>query len=44
MRKELVFGVSILGLIVAAVAIQVFGRYVLNDTPTWAEAGVSFST
>ncbi|HVJ74304.1 MAG TPA: TRAP transporter small permease [Casimicrobiaceae bacterium] len=26
-------------LIVAAVAIQVFGRYVLNDTPTWAEAG-----
>jgi len=24
--------------IVAAVAYQVFGRYVLNDTPTWAES------
>src|SRR6476619_2395667 len=24
--------------IVAVVAIQVFGRYVLNDTPTWAES------
>ena len=24
--------------VVAAVIIQVFGRYVLNDTPTWAEA------
>jgi TRAP-type C4-dicarboxylate transport system permease small subunit len=24
--------------IVACVLIQVFGRYVLNDTPTWAEA------
>jgi TRAP-type C4-dicarboxylate transport system permease small subunit len=24
--------------IVAAVAFQVFGRYVLNDTPTWAES------
>src|SRR5688572_31030458 len=24
--------------IVAVVAWQVFGRYVLNDTPTWAEA------
>lgn len=24
--------------IVACVALQVFGRYVLNDTPTWAEA------
>ncbi len=32
--------VAIAGLmaIVACVAIQVFGRYVLNDTPTWAEA------
>ena len=24
--------------IVATVALQVFGRYVLNDTPTWAES------
>ncbi len=24
--------------IVAVVALQVFGRYVLNDTPTWAES------
>ena len=24
--------------IIAAVTLQVFGRYVLNDTPTWAEA------
>jgi TRAP-type C4-dicarboxylate transport system permease small subunit len=24
--------------IIAAVSLQVFGRYVLNDTPTWAEA------
>jgi TRAP-type C4-dicarboxylate transport system permease small subunit len=24
--------------IICAVAIQVFGRYILNDTPTWAEA------
>jgi TRAP-type C4-dicarboxylate transport system permease small subunit len=24
--------------IIACVALQVFGRYVLNDTPTWAEA------
>ena len=31
---------AIVGLmdIVACVSIQVFGRYVLNDTPTWAEA------
>jgi TRAP-type transport system small permease protein len=32
--------VAVAGLIgiVAVVAIQVFGRYVLNDTPTWAES------
>jgi TRAP-type transport system small permease protein len=31
---------AVVGLIaiIIAVAIQVFGRYVLNDTPTWAEA------
>ena len=37
-KLALMFAVSGLCLIVAAVAIQVFGRYVLNDTPTWAEA------
>ena len=32
--------VAVLGLyaIVAAVVFQVFGRYVMNDTPTWAES------
>ena len=32
--------VAVVGLyaIVAAVAYQVFGRYVMNDTPTWAES------
>ncbi|MBX3455108.1 TRAP transporter small permease [Ferrovibrio sp.] len=32
--------VAVVGLltIVAVVALQVFGRYVLNDTPTWAES------
>jgi TRAP-type transport system small permease protein len=32
--------VAIAGLltIIACVSVQVFGRYVLNDTPTWAEA------
>src|ERR1700754_587382 len=32
--------VAVAGLIgiVTVVAIQVFGRYVLNDTPTWAES------
>src|SRR5262245_57768364 len=32
--------VAVAGLcgIVAVVAIQVFGRYVLNDTPVWAES------
>ncbi|MDQ7988388.1 MAG: TRAP transporter small permease [Candidatus Dactylopiibacterium sp.] len=27
-----------LGLVILCVLYQVFGRYVLNDTPTWAEA------
>jgi TRAP-type C4-dicarboxylate transport system permease small subunit len=31
-------GVFGLVLLLAAVAYQVFGRYVLNDTPTWAES------
>lgn len=32
--------IAVLGLvcIILAVSTQVFGRYVLNDTPTWAEA------
>lgn len=32
--------IAVIGLfgIVAVVALQVFGRYVLNDTPTWAES------
>ena len=32
--------VAVIGLctIVVCVLLQVFGRYVLNDTPTWAEA------
>ena len=38
-QLALMIAVAGLCLIVAAVAIQVFGRYVLNDTPTWAEAG-----
>ena len=38
-KVALMAAVAGLCLIVAAVAIQVFGRYVLNDTPTWAEAG-----
>jgi len=37
---KLVLMIAIAGLmaIVACVSLQVFGRYVLNDTPTWAEA------
>lgn len=31
-------GVAGLVLLIAAVSIQVFGRYVLNSTPTWAES------
>jgi TRAP-type C4-dicarboxylate transport system permease small subunit len=34
----LMLAVAGLVAIIAAVAYQVFGRYVLNDTPTWAEA------
>ena len=35
---EVVDGVAGLGLLIVAVLYQVIGRYVLNDTPTWAEA------
>ena len=38
-KAALMAAVAGLCMIVAAVSIQVFGRYVLNDTPTWAEAG-----
>ena len=34
----LMLAVAGLVAIIAAVTYQVFGRYVLNDTPTWAEA------
>jgi TRAP-type C4-dicarboxylate transport system permease small subunit len=34
----LMVAVAGLAAVVAAVITQVFGRYVLNDTPTWAEA------
>src|SRR5499427_4471175 len=37
-RLCLMVAVAGLVAVVAAVLIQVFGRYVLNDTPTWAEA------
>ena len=32
-------GVAGLGLLIVAVLYHVIGRYVLNDTPTWAESG-----
>jgi len=35
----MVVAVTGLLVIVVCVLMQVFGRYVLNDTPTWAEAG-----
>lgn len=38
-RGCLVLGVAGLVLLIAAVACQVVGRYLLNDTPTWAESG-----
>lgn len=38
-RLCLQVGVSGLMLLIAAVLYQVIGRYVLNDTPTWAESG-----
>ena len=34
----LMIAVAGLVAIIACVSLQVFGRYVLNDTPTWAEA------
>ena len=37
-RRCLQLGVAGLVLIIAAVSYQVFGRYVLNNTPTWAES------
>jgi TRAP-type C4-dicarboxylate transport system permease small subunit len=37
-RLCLMAAVAGLAAVVAAVLTQVFGRYVLNDTPTWAEA------
>ncbi|HVR60979.1 MAG TPA: TRAP transporter small permease [Polyangia bacterium] len=37
-RTCLQLGVAGLVLLLAAVAYQVFGRYVLNNTPTWAES------
>src|SRR4249920_3250624 len=37
-RGCMYFAVAGLVGIVAVVAIQVFGRYVLNDTPIWAES------
>ena len=36
-RYGMYFSVAGLFVIVAIVAFQVFGRYVLNDSPTWAE-------
>jgi TRAP-type C4-dicarboxylate transport system permease small subunit len=38
-RLCLKVGVGGLMLLIAAVLYQVVGRYVLNDTPTWAESG-----
>lgn len=38
-RTCLQVGVAGIVLLVVAVLYQVFGRYVLNDTPTWAESG-----
>ena len=38
-RLCLKVGVGGLVLLIAAVLYQVIGRYVLNDTPTWAESG-----
>ena len=37
-RLALQLGVAGLVLIIACVSYQVFGRYVLNNTPTWAES------
>jgi hypothetical protein len=38
-RLCLKVGVGGLMLLIAAVLYQVIGRYILNDTPTWAESG-----
>ncbi len=38
-RLCLQLGVAGLMLLIAAVLYQVIGRYVFNDTPTWAESG-----
>jgi TRAP-type C4-dicarboxylate transport system permease small subunit len=38
-RLCLKVGVGGLILLIAAVLYQVIGRYILNDTPTWAESG-----
>src|SRR6478752_304624 len=38
-RTCLQLGVGGLVLLVCAVLYQVIGRYVFNDTPTWAESG-----
>ena len=38
-RLCLQVGVGGMGLLIAAVLYQVIGRYVFNDTPTWAESG-----
>lgn len=38
-RACLVIGVSGLVLLIVAVLYQVVGRYIFNDTPTWAESG-----
>lgn len=38
-RACLALGVAGLVLLIAAVLYQVIGRYVFNDTPTWAESG-----
>jgi len=38
-RLCLKIGVAGLGLLIVAVLYQVIGRYVFNDTPTWADSG-----
>ena len=38
-RLCLQLGVAGLSLLIVAVLYQVFGRYILNSTPTWAESG-----
>src|SRR5215217_2631346 len=38
-RRCLQLGVAGLSLLIVAVLYQVIGRYIFNDTPTWAESG-----